>query len=95
MLPFVFLNDIGTLIRVDVGSDITGATVHEIKYIKPDGTTDSWDATVSTQYLQYTTVDGDLDQVGEWKIQALVTTASGTWHGELTRFTVNEPLFRE
>ena len=94
MLPYVFLNDIGTLINVDVGSDVTGATVHRIKYIKPDGTTDFWDATVLTRYLQYTTVDGDLDQVGEWKIQALVTTASGTWHGEAARFDVLEPLYR-
>lgn len=93
MLPYVFLNDIGTLIRVDVGSDITGATVHKIKYIKPDGSTGDWDATVSTQYLQYTTVADDLNQIGEWIVQALVTTASGTWHGEITRFEVLDPIF--
>lgn len=94
MLPYVFLNDIGTLIKLDVGSDVTGATVHKIKFIKPDGTTGDWDATVATQYLQYTTVDGDLDQVGEWVAQALVTTASGTWHGEIARFDVLEPIYR-
>lgn len=93
MLPYVYLNDIGTLIKVDVGSDVTGATVHKIKFIKPDGTTDEWDATVSTQYLQYTTVDGDLDQIGEWVVQALITTVSGTWHGEITRFEVLNPIY--
>lgn len=94
MLPYVYYNDIGTLIKVDVGSDVTGATVHKIKFIKPDGTTGEWDATVATQYLQYTTVDGDLNQIGEWVVQALVTTASGTWHGEIARFEVLEPIFR-
>ena len=93
MLPYVFLNDIGTLIRVDVGSDVSLATVHWIKYIKPDGTTGHWDATVSTQYLQYVSTDGDLDQVGEWTVAALITTPSGTWHGEITRFEVLEPIF--
>lgn len=93
MLPYVFLNDIGTLIRVDVGSDISTATVHQIKYIKPDGASGAWDATVSTQYLQYVTVEDDLDQIGEWIVQALVTTPSGTWHGEVTRFDVLKPIF--
>lgn len=92
MLPYVFLNDIGTLIRVDVGSDVTGATVKKIKYIKPNGDSGDWDATIATQYLQHTTVDEDLDQVGEWIVQALVTTGSGTWHGEVTRFEVRNPI---
>jgi hypothetical protein len=92
MIPYVFLNDIGTLINVDVGSDITGATVHQIKYIKPDGSSGNWDATVSTQYLQYTTADGDLDELGDWEVQAYVETASGKWHGEVTRFKVLKPI---
>lgn len=92
MIPYVFLNDIGTLINVDVGSDITGATVHQIKYIKPDGSSGSWDATVSTQYLQYTTADGDLDELGDWEVQAYVETPSGKWHGEVTRFEVMKPI---
>ena len=93
MVPFVFVNDIGTLIQVDVGSDITGATTSQIKYVKPNGDQGYWDASVSTQYLQYTTQDGDLDQKGEWKIQAYVVLPGGTWHGETTRFEVVEPLF--
>lgn len=93
MLPYVFLNDIGTLINVDVGSDITGATVHKIKFIRPDGETGEWVATVSTQYLQHTTVDGDLNQIGEWVAQALITTSFGTWHGEITRFAVLSPIY--
>ena len=92
MLPYVFLNDIGTLIRVDVGSDITGATVREIKYIKPNGIKGAWTATVVEKYLHYVTKEGDLDQIGEWIVQALVTTSLGTWHGEITRFEVQEPI---
>jgi hypothetical protein len=92
MKPYVFQNDVGTLIQVDVGSDITGASEHQIKYVKPNGVASFWDATVSTQYLRYTTVDGDLDQIGEWTIQAKVTVAGGTWHGEVTRFEVLKPI---
>ena len=94
MLPYVFFNDIGTLIKVDIGSDVTGATVHKIKLIKPDGTIGEWDAEVSTQYLQHTTVDGDLDQIGEWVAQSFVTTEFGSWHGEITRFEVLDPIYR-
>lgn len=93
MIPYVFLNDIGTLIKVDVGSDVSGASTKLIKYIKPDGTEGSWDSTVATQYLQYITVDGDLDQIGQWEVQAKVTLVGGTWHGEVTRFEVRKPLF--
>jgi len=93
MIPYVFLNDIGTLIRVDVGSDVTGATIKQIKYIKPDGDSGNWDATVNGQYLEYTTVDGDLDQEGEWIVQAKVAVTGGTWHGEITRFEVQKPIF--
>lgn len=92
MLPYVFLNDIGTQIRVDVGSDITGALTKQIKYIKPNGDSGAWEATVSTQYLIYTTQDGDLNQSGEWVAQAKVQTGSGTWHGEITRFEVLDPI---
>lgn len=93
MKPYVYLNDVGTIIQVDVGSDITGATIHSIKYIKPDGTTGSWDATVSTQFLRYTTIEDDLDQAGEWVVQAKVALTGGIWHGEITRFDVNKPIF--
>lgn len=93
MLPYVYLNDIGTLIKVDVGSDITGATLHQIKFIRPDGSSDNWDANVATRFLQHVTVDGDLNMIGEWIVQALVTTGSGTWHGEITRFEVLKPIF--
>jgi hypothetical protein len=93
MIPYVFLNDIGTLIKVDVGSDVSLATAHLIKYVKPDGDEGEWDATVSTRYLQYVTTDGDLDQLGQWQVQAKVQTPSGTWHGEVTRFEVQKPLF--
>lgn len=92
MIPYVFYNDIGTLINVDVGSDVTGATTRKIKYIKPDGESGEWNATISTQYLQYTTVDEDLDQVGDWIIQAYVVTPSGSWHGETARFEVKAPI---
>jgi len=89
----IFLNDIGTLVNVNVGTDISGATVHRIKYVKPDGTSGFWEATISnSQYLQYITIDGDLDQIGEWIIQALITTVSGTWHGEIARFKVLKPI---
>jgi hypothetical protein len=92
MIPYVFKNDIGTVIQVDVGSDVTGATTSRIKFIKPDGTSGYWNATISTQYLRYTTVEDDLDQVGEWDAQAYVELAAGKWHGEVTRFKVLEPI---
>lgn len=78
----VYVGDTGTLIELDTGVSLAGATVLEIKARKPDGTVATWPATASATKLQYTTLADTLDQAGTWKLQASVTLPSGKWLGE-------------
>ena len=65
---------------MDVGQDITAATGTFLDIKKPDGTTSQKVASiVDTNYLQYTTVAGDIDQAGVYRIQAVLTL--GGWSG--------------
>ena len=42
--------------------------------------------------IEYVAVDGDLDAAGTWSLQALVTTADGTWNTNVGSFRVYENL---
>jgi hypothetical protein len=73
---------------------LSSASVKRILYIKPDGSTGYWTATLTGTKLIYTTVDGDLDQVGEWAFQPFVEFAGGIkWYGDtIIRELVIEPI---
>jgi hypothetical protein len=90
MASKIYVDDIGTLIRVNCASDITGATTTDIYVKKPDGTTVTWNGAIDTDpnYLKYTVVSGDFDQAGTYKAHAYVETAAGQWTGEIFRFNV-------
>ena len=89
-----YINEIGTDILLDCGVSISDAVVQQIKYRKPDAVTSgSWTGSlyssysesavaVGTYFVKYTTVVGDLNQSGTWKLQSYIATATGTWWGE-------------
>ena len=87
----VYIGDIGTVIEVAVGIDISAATTTELKVKKPDGTTDTWvgavNGSTNTQ-LDYTIAADDLDQSGEYDIQAHIETATWVGLGETARLMV-------
>lgn len=79
---------IGTIFRatlkVDIG-DLSGATRMEFLVLKPDGTTTTWTAVFTTNgsdnKIEFKTVTlADLDQPGQWEIQAYAETADGKWY---------------
>lgn len=78
----VYVGDTGTLIELDTGVSLTGATMLEIHALKPDGTLVTWPATAALNKLQYTTQSGTFDQAGVWSMQASVALPSGKWLGE-------------
>lgn len=89
----IFKDDIGVVIQLDTGETVTGASAVAIKYRKPSGTTGTWTGTASTQYIQYTTQAGDIDEAGTWVLQAYVTGLAGfTGHGNFARMNVEEPI---
>jgi hypothetical protein len=80
-----FVGDIGTDIILDVGEDISGATI-SILVIKPNGVTATWQGSVFTvntisTAIRYKTVDGDFDMPGIYRVQPVVTLSDGSWSG--------------
>jgi hypothetical protein len=85
----IFVGDVGTDIILDAGEDITAQTTLLIKYKKPSGLTGSWSATVyQTTKGKYTTVSGDLDESGTWKLQLYVVLPAWSGHGEVAKLPV-------
>lgn len=70
-------------IKADTEVDITGASATLIKYIKPDGTTGSFTASIDNAVngiIAYDIVDNtDIVGVGKWILWAHVTFASGKY----------------
>ncbi len=86
-----YVGDIGTDVIVDVGSDITTASLTNLSVKKPSGKEVTWvGAVVQTTKIAYTTVAGDFDEPGTYKLQSLVTLLSGwSGRGDCTSFIVH------
>ena len=84
-----YVGDTGTVITLDCGQDVSGATARTIEVQKPDGTIASWTAVASgANYIAYTTDANSLDQPGCWLLQASVTLPTGAWLGETAGLNV-------
>lgn len=51
--------------------------------VTPTFTTDGSDG-----YIQYSTISGDLNQAGIWRLQAVVTSGSRVWYSNALSFKV-------
>jgi hypothetical protein len=82
---------------------LVGATALVILAQKPDGTTVTWIASpgsvmfpdtkpVTSGFMHYVILSGDLDQSGKWEFQGRVTLPSGTWHSDRHAVVVHEIL---
>jgi len=89
----VFQGDIGTKIKLDSDSTLTGATTLQIKYKKPSGTTGAWTATIEgTEYAYYLTEEDDLDESGVWELQLYAVLSAWQGHGAITKMVVYDRL---
>ncbi len=92
-MNIVFVGDIGTEISLDCGVDVSSATVRGIAIRKPDGGKVLWSATAdTTTSIKHTTVSGDLNIPGVWKLQALITMPGWSGTGDVALLTVVRPL---
>ena len=88
------VGDIGTVISLDLGVDVSAATKAQLKIVKPDGVQLTKTATASGTALLYATIAGDLSLAGEYNVQGYVEI--GGWKGHSERpasFVVAPPLF--
>ena len=76
------VGDIGTSLVIDLGEDVSGADSVSIVARKPDRTTEVWAANAVNETVVYIIADGDLDQHGDWQLQAYVDLT--TWSGYST-----------
>ncbi len=91
------IGDEGTVFEVtlkdDAGAvDLTGLTSAQFYFKKPSTTVVTKaavaDPTPTTGILRYTTIAGDLDEVGCWQLQAKVVFPGGTWKSDIGTFHV-------
>lgn len=95
--------DIGTafeLTIVDTNGatiDVSTATVKYIYFSDPTGTrmkkTAAFKTDGSDGIITYTTVDGDIDEVGTWQVQGYIETLLGKFYTEKSSFRVLSTLY--
>ena len=78
------------LIRIDCVNSLIGAANPKILYQKPDGTTGSWTAEiVNDRYLEYQTIDEDIELEGLWLLHSSVTFGGKEKVGNLTSVRIH------
>jgi len=89
-----YVDTVGLIIYVDANIDLTSATSTKLLVQKPSGEEVEWTATTTvdengeTTRLKYTTVAGDLDEEGFYKVQAYATIGTWTGKGKTTSFKI-------
>jgi hypothetical protein len=91
------VNDVGTLIKISPsdGLDISSAISSSVRYQKPSGNTGTWTGSVVDNTIQYTTIDGDIDEAGMWYFQAFVELPSWQGSSDIVSTEVDVVLFEE
>ncbi len=94
--------DIGTELIVTISEgavpvDVSTASVKDIVLTKPDGVTNVtktaiFDSDGIDGKVKYVTILNDLDAVGQWKIQAIITLSTGKWSSDIGSFRVYKNL---
>jgi hypothetical protein len=79
-------------INIDTGIALGGASQTKILYKKPNGIQGSWNATVSGTTMNYIPTNDDLDQSGDWQLQAFAVIGGKNALGEVIDMIVNKPL---
>ena len=95
---YVHNADLGTIFRLTItdtagtASDVSTASTKYIYFQDPDGTKTQKTAAFYTDgkdgIIQYTTIAGDIDQVGTWQVQGYVETSLGKFFTEKSSFKV-------
>lgn len=82
MTDDIYVNAVGVEFRLDVGTSLAGATKMEIQAKKPSGTIVTWTAVQygTTTKITYTSVAGDIDEIGIWTFQAYVEWGATSKH---------------
>lgn len=95
------VGDIGVTFKVTISDcgtavDISSASTKQILLYKPDGSLLTKSASFFTDgtdgILTYSTISGDVDVAGFWRIEAHVIIGSSEYYSEIERFRVYNHL---
>lgn len=102
MAANIHIGDVGTLMRVTIydqdnaAIDLSGVIVKKILLRKPNGQVVEKTALFNTNgtdgKLKYTTLTGDIDVAGAWKLQGYIEGTTTKWHSDIVEFTVDGNL---
>lgn len=88
----LYEGQVGVKIELETSSDLTAATLIEIKYKKPGAEKGVWPATVDGTKIYYTTATaGDLDKRGVLQVQAHVSGPGFDLLGETAEVQIHPP----
>lgn len=92
MTNIVYKGDVGTVILLDTGISIVGATNLSIEVLKPSGIESSWTSSIHTdnRSVKHTVAVGGFDEVGTYILQAKLSIGGGTWRGESVKLIVKD-----
>lgn len=98
MCSNIYINDYGTNFIITIYDessgivDLSSATSLLFNFVKPDSTLITKTGSLYTDgtdgIVQYTTVSGDLDTAGNWRLQVLTTFSSSQLHSNIYNFKV-------
>lgn len=101
----IHLNDIGTVFLVTINDcvagvptvlDVSSATTLQLIFQSPSGTSTTQTASLYTDgtdgKVTYTSISGDIDEVGTWRLQASVVIGGGTFRSEVKSFRVHDNI---
>ena len=75
----IYVNDVGTVVELECGQDMTLAESPAIRVRRPDGTARTWAAEAEGTRIRYVTRQGDLSMPGMHRLQAAY--ARDDFHG--------------
>lgn len=94
-------NSIGVTFKItikegDSAYDVSSASTKQLVFKKPSGELLTVDCTFTNSgsdgKIQYSTVSGDLDEVGWWRLQAYLVIGSNEFRTNIGRFQVHDNL---
>lgn len=94
-----YVGETGTDLLLDTGILIGSASAQYIKTYSPAGVEGTFTASLydsysslavatGTYFLKHTLATADFSVPGEWRFQAFIGTASGTWYGETVKLKI-------
>jgi len=91
----VYVSDVGTYLILNCGTNISTASLTQVKVQKPSGATPTWTGSIySSNYVRHRITTGDLSIAGTYHVQSYVEMGTYKGRGETAAFEVRNKFSR-